>query len=71
MNYYRHHLSLLGNLLLLFLLPGIFALGEEQPDFTFSGIGKKTGFLPEGSKIKGHGAAWGDVNGDGWPSEIK
>ena len=66
MNYYRRNLPLWGNLLFLFLLPGIFALGE-QPDFTFSDVGKATGFLPEGSGIQGHGAAWGDVNGDGWP----
>ena len=35
-----------GIALLLCLYPILFALGEEQPDFTFSDAGKATGFLP-------------------------
>jgi sugar lactone lactonase YvrE len=56
-----------GIALLLYLLPSVVAVGEEQTDFNFSDVGKQKGFLPEGSNIQGHGAAWGDVNGDGWP----
>lgn len=32
----------------------------------FRDVGIKTGFLPAAAKIQGHGAGWGDVDGDGW-----
>ena len=42
------------------------ALG--QPDtFRFRDVGEETGFLPAAAGIMGHGAGWGDVDGDGWP----
>ncbi len=63
-NYLR--LCILVITFLPFLSPIVFAL-VEQTDFRFSDVGQATGFLPEGSGMQGHGAAWGDVNGDGWP----
>lgn len=37
-----------------------------QGRFVFRDVGLQTGFLPAASGIQGHGAAWGDVDGDGW-----
>src|SRR5688572_13988603 len=38
----------------------------EYP-FVFQDVGEKTGLLPAVGGIRGHAAAWGDVDGDGWP----
>ncbi|HEY1068577.1 MAG TPA: VCBS repeat-containing protein, partial [Pirellulales bacterium] len=38
----------------------------EDP-FVFRDVGEASGALPAASGIRGHGAAWGDVNNDGWP----
>ncbi|MBL7734229.1 MAG: DUF4838 domain-containing protein [Chitinophagaceae bacterium] len=35
--------------------------------FVFKNVAFEAGVLPEASNIRGHGAGWGDVNGDGWP----
>lgn len=35
--------------------------------FRFRDVGKEAGLLPAASKILGHGAAWGDVDGDDRP----
>jgi hypothetical protein len=35
--------------------------------FTFRDVGVQSGLLPVVAGIRGHGAAWGDVDGDGWP----
>src|SRR5207247_11177640 len=35
--------------------------------FVFRDVGDEVGVLPHLSGIRGHGAAWGDVDGDGWP----
>ncbi|MEH6682048.1 MAG: FG-GAP-like repeat-containing protein [Sediminicola sp.] len=35
--------------------------------FSFRDVGSVLGLIPEMTKILGHSAAWGDVNGDGWP----
>src|SRR5215203_2374708 len=34
--------------------------------FVFTDVGDKAGLFPHLGKIRGHGAAWGDVAGDGW-----
>src|SRR5262245_20519878 len=34
--------------------------------FAFSDAGDATGLFPHAANIWGHGAAWGDVDGDGW-----
>ena len=33
--------------------------------FVFTDVGDKAGLFPDLAKIRGHGAAWGDVDGDG------
>ncbi len=35
--------------------------------FAFKDVGEEAGIFPHVSGIRGHGAAWGDVDGDGWP----
>ncbi len=40
---------------------------KTQYPFRFKDVGKETGLLPAVGGIRGHGAAWGDVDGDGWP----
>ncbi|MCA9071456.1 MAG: FG-GAP repeat protein, partial [Planctomycetaceae bacterium] len=39
---------------------------SKQP-FSFRDVGVEAGLLPAAKGIMGHGAGWGDVNGDGWP----
>jgi enediyne biosynthesis protein E4 len=35
--------------------------------FVFRDVAQEAGLLPAAKGIMGHGAGWGDVNGDGWP----
>lgn len=35
--------------------------------FVFRDVGESSGIFPHAEGIRGHGAAWGDVDGDGWP----
>lgn len=35
--------------------------------FVFRDVGDEAGIFPHVAGIRGHGAAWGDVDGDGWP----
>lgn len=37
----------------------------ESP-FVFRDVGEERGVLPAAAGIRGHGAGWGDVDGDGW-----
>jgi hypothetical protein len=41
------------------------ATGKE-PVFVFRDAGEAAGIFPAAEGIRGHGAAWGDVDGDGW-----
>jgi hypothetical protein len=41
------------------------ATAQDYP-FVFRDVGDKAGLFPHVSGIKGHGAAWGDIDGDGW-----
>lgn len=57
------------------LVPGLVALSiganacdaAEYP-FVFKDVGDEVGLLPHVAGIRGHAAAWGDVDGAGWPS---
>src|SRR5436189_5906103 len=42
------------------------APGNDYP-FVFKDVGEETGLFPHVAGIRGHAAAWGDVDGDGWP----
>jgi enediyne biosynthesis protein E4 len=44
--------------------------GREFSDypFVFRDVGDETGIFPHLAGIRGHAAAWGDVDGSGWPS---
>lgn len=46
-------------------LPGLH--GQEKDAFTFRDVGDSAGLFPHIAGIRGHGAAWGDADGDGWP----
>jgi len=49
------------------LLLAIVALaGAQAGPFAFRDVGEEAGLLPALAGIQGHGAAWGDVDGDGW-----
>ena len=38
----------------------------EDGPFRFRDVGQEAGLLPTAAGIMGHGAGWGDVDGDGW-----
>lgn len=40
--------------------------GGAEPPFVFRDAGESAGIFPAAESIRGHGAAWGDVDGDGW-----
>ena len=40
--------------------------GAAEPVFRFKDAGDEAGLFPAVAGIKGHGAGWGDVDGDGW-----
>ena len=48
-----------------FISPNL--LPAADPPFVFKDVGEKTGLLPAVGGIRGHGVAWGDLDGDGWP----
>src|SRR5262245_58222860 len=39
----------------------------QASDFEFRDAGEKAGLFPDVAGIQGHGAAWGDADGDGFP----
>ncbi len=43
------------------------ALGADGNPFLFRDAGDDAGLFPHVAGVRGHGAAWGDVDGDGWP----
>lgn len=49
----------------IFCLLASMAAGAE-PAFVFRDAGESAGIFPAAADIRGHGAAWGDVDGDGW-----
>ena len=58
-------LAVLGGVCLLAM--GDFAFGQTKQAFRFRDVGDETGLFPHVAGIAGHGVAWGDVDGDGWP----
>ncbi|MEX0716564.1 MAG: CRTAC1 family protein [Planctomycetaceae bacterium] len=38
----------------------------DAPPFVFRDVAEEAGLFPHAAGIRGHGAAWGDVDGDGW-----
>ncbi len=40
-------------------------LAQESP-FVFRDVAQESGLVPDVGGIRGHGAGWGDVDGDGW-----
>jgi hypothetical protein len=38
-----------------------------EPPFRFRDVGQEVGLFPAAGAIAGHGAGWGDIDGDGWP----
>lgn len=40
---------------------------QPKPSFIFRDVGEEVGLWPHVSGIAGHGAGWGDVDGDGYP----
>src|SRR5438445_11614525 len=49
-------------------LAGLGAGPAADDPFVFRDVGDEAGALPHLAGIRGHGAAWGDVDGSGWPS---
>src|SRR5687768_12946887 len=46
---------------------GLVRLAAAQAaDFIFRDVGEEAGLFPHLAEIQGHGAGWGDVDGDGW-----
>jgi enediyne biosynthesis protein E4 len=43
-------------------------LANGQPGFVFRDAGDDTGLFPHLAGIRGHGAAWGDIDGSGFPA---
>jgi enediyne biosynthesis protein E4 len=39
---------------------------QVKPLFKFKDVARTTGIMPAAANINGHGAAWGDIDGDGW-----
>jgi hypothetical protein len=56
------HLAVFVSLLLL----APFAPAADYP-FAFKDVGEEAGIFPAVEGIRGHAAAWGDADGDGWP----
>ena len=40
---------------------------QAQTPLVFRDVGDESGLFPAVAKIAGHGVAWGDADGDGWP----
>src|SRR5687768_12521595 len=70
-------LSPFSPIMVLILLPAATVLASTQEDklkqdgglanpFIFKDVGEAAGLFPHVGGIRGHGAAWGDVDGDGW-----
>lgn len=47
------------------VLTATVADAQSHP-FRFRDVGEETGLLPDAGGIMGHGAGWGDIDGDGW-----
>ena len=61
----RSALPLLGPALATIVL-GLVSTAPAEDAFVFRNTAKDVGLFPALEGIQGHGAAWGDVDGDGW-----
>src|SRR4051812_22476214 len=41
------------------------SVGFAETPFVFRDVGEEAGIFPAAEDLRGHGAAWGDANGDG------
>ena len=63
----REALAAAGFLALVLNLASVNADAQtSMGPFRFRDVGHESGFLPAAAGIQGHGAGWGDVDGDGW-----
>jgi len=62
----KQQLGWLSGAALVALLGIVGAATAQDYPFVFRDVGDKAGLFPHVSGIKGHGAAWGDIDGDGW-----
>src|ERR1700722_13654469 len=60
--------SLFGAAVFVALLAICATPARAEYPFVFRDVGDEVGAFPALAGIRGHGAAWGDVDGDGWPS---
>ncbi len=54
--------------LFLFLTATSFVQAQTKQPFVFRDVGDETGLFPHVGGIRGHGAAWGDIDGSGYPA---
>jgi hypothetical protein len=53
--------------IVILLASAVSAVAQAQDGpFSFRDVTEKVGILPQAAGIMGHGAGWGDVDGDGW-----
>ena len=55
------------NLMALGMMIAATLAARAQQPLVFKDAGDEAGLFPHVAKIAGHGVAWGDVVGDGWP----
>jgi len=60
-------LSLLAGAVILFAGFDSHRATAQPPLFRFADAGDEAGLFPHAGGIAGHGVAWGDIDGDGWP----
>lgn len=58
--------ELIVSIVLLATTVGAWAAADEE-GFIFRDVGDKMGIFPHMAGIRGHAAAWGDVDNNGWP----
>ncbi|MCE9532537.1 MAG: VCBS repeat-containing protein, partial [Planctomycetes bacterium] len=68
---HQHSLLLRGVIVISLFLSNQSAFAQDPSKkypFVFRDVGQEAGLFPHLEAIKGHGAAWGDLDGDGFPS---
>lgn len=59
---------MIGRLFVLLIVVAWAGIAHGAYPFVFRDVGEESGAFPALGGIRGHGAAWGDIDGDGWPS---
>ena len=62
----RQHCGWLSGAALAVVLGIVQVATAQQCPFVFRDVGDQVGLYPHVAGIRGHGAGWGDVDGDGW-----